>query len=139
MVFGGKPFFILRQLWFSVIWLSIVTNLDNYFAYMATFNQFATRQLANQANGIATSFRPDELAIQRESIFGIQFGVLAIIIACLALFYLDVRGPIRLLGQTPIHELTLLELEELVENAEYAPSTSRIPGIWQRVHFLKKR
>lgn len=139
MVFGGKPLFILRQLWFGVIWLSIVTNLDNYFAYTATFKQFETRQLSNQANGLPTFFRPDEIAIQSQTMVGIQLGELAIVIATLALFYLNVRGPIRLLGRSPIHELTILELEDLVENAEYAPSTSKRPDIWRRVRFLVKR
>lgn len=139
MVFGGKPHLILRQLWFGLIWLSIANSFDDYIAYAATINQFDTRNLANQASGLPTFFRPDEIAIQNEATFGIELGLFAIIVATLALMYLNVKGPVRLLGQSPIHELTLLELEELVENAEYAPSTSRIPGIWKRVRFQAKR
>ena len=139
MVFWGKPFIVLRQLWLCVIWLAIVGNLDNYFEYTATLNQFDTRRLANDANGVATIFRPDEIAIQNRAWVGIQLGILAIAIAILAIRYLDVTGPVRKLGRSPIHELTLLELEELAENAKSDPSISKTRDIWRLVRYPARR
>lgn len=78
MVFGGNTLQTMRILWCLALSLACAIIWKAYSQLDVTDTHFQTRKLSNDANGVGTLFRPDELQIRSEAlwIISIQFAVL---------------------------------------------------------------
>jgi hypothetical protein len=76
----GKKLEIWREL---VIFARLITGiqlLNSLVAYQGVFRQIRNRSLSDQANGVETVIRPDELLIQSESITSAIIWILTLIL-----------------------------------------------------------
>ncbi len=76
----GKKLEIWREL---VIFARLIAGfqlLNSLLAYQGIFSQIRNRSLSDQANGVETVIRPDELLIQSESITSAIIWILTLVL-----------------------------------------------------------
>lgn len=81
MIFGGTLFYAMRNLLRLSVMLSWLNMFFSYFDYNATVQQFLTRKLSNDVNGMVTFFRPDELASRNNALWSIALQVAIILVS----------------------------------------------------------
>jgi hypothetical protein len=76
----GKKLEILRELVIFARLISSFQLLNYLLAYQGVFSQIRNRSLSDQANGVETVIRPDELVIQSESITSAIIWILTLVL-----------------------------------------------------------
>jgi hypothetical protein len=80
VIFGGTLFYSLRNLMRLSLMLCWLNMYFSYLKFDATVQQFSTRQLSNDVNGMVTFFRPDELVTRVNSLWLIVVQVAIILV-----------------------------------------------------------